>query len=360
MSAFALILAGGSGTRFWPQSRSDRPKQLLPLAGTQSLLQETVSRVQGLIEPSRVYVVTSEIQRAAVVEQLPEVPPEQILSEPVGRDTAAAIGYGCAAIAERDPEAVVAVMPSDHVIRPSSKFADALRSAIQHVRKSDDIAIFGIPPAHPSTAFGYIERGRKLESEDGYEIFTVKDFREKPNRATAEEFLASGHFYWNAGIFVWQAARLLKGLKDFLPKTHAGLLEILRARDTDAADQVLARVYPEFQKISIDFAFMEKVDGGLVVFEADFQWNDIGSWNALEKIYHNDREGNTLLGRVVALDTANTTAWTDDQHVIGLIGVKDLVVVRTEDATLIVAKDQVERVKDLVAELHKRGLEAYT
>ncbi len=359
MSTYALILAGGSGTRFWPQSRVDRPKHLLPLAGSDSLLQQAVRRVAELVGAEKVYIVTNEQQRASVLEQLPEIPPRQVLSEPFGRDTAAAIGYGCAVIAERDAEAIVAVTPSDHLIRPTSKFIETLKTAVSHVRKTEDIVVFGLSPSFPSTAYGYIERGRPLETRAGG-AFEVKSFREKPDLETAQSFVDSGNFYWNSGIFVWRAARLLDGLEQHLPVTRQGLRQIVAHLKDDDFPKILRETYEGFAKISIDFAVIEKVSSGLTVIEAGYQWNDIGSWNALEKIYHKDRDGNTLLGKVLCLDVKNSAVWTDEHRLIGLIGVSDLIVVQTEDATLICPRSEVERVKQLVEELHSRGLEEYT
>ncbi len=330
------------------------------MAGSDSLLQQAVQRVSKAIDAKNIYIVTNEVQRAAVLEQLPDVPPEQVVAEPFGRDTAAAIGLGCALIARRDPEAEVVVTPSDHLIRPTSKFVEILKAAIGHVRKTDDVVVFGIPPSFPSTAYGYVERGRPLDAKLAVEAYEVKCFREKPDKETAQRFVDSGNFYWNSGIFVWSARRLLAGLEKHLPDTRAGLAEIAAAAGSDHFSAVLHERYEGFEKISVDFAFLEKIERGLTVIEATYQWNDIGSWNSLEKIYHKDRDGNTLLGKVLCLDVENTAVWTDEHRLVGLIGVRDLIVVQTADATLICPRSEVERVKELVKLLHERDLEAYT
>ncbi|RME75054.1 MAG: mannose-1-phosphate guanyltransferase [Planctomycetota bacterium] len=347
-----VILAGGSGTRFWPMSRRRRPKQLLGLDGGPPLLERAATLLETLLPPERRWVVTTRPQADAVAACLPELPPGHVIVEPCGRDTAAAIGLGAAAALRHDPDATVVFMPADHVIRPASRFRATIEAAVRLLApRPQAVVTIGIPPREPSTAFGYIERGEPLTGRElgSHRAFTVRRFREKPDRATSEAYLATGNFYWNAGIFCWRADAMLAALEQRLPET---------ARAVRLEGEALEAAYAGLPKISVDYALLEHHPEVLVV-EADFAWSDVGSWNALPELLGADEHGCTVLGAEhVGLESENVIAVADDGSVIATVGVRDLVVVRTGDATLVCARDRVQDVKKLVAELERRGRES--
>jgi mannose-1-phosphate guanylyltransferase len=343
----ALILAGGSGTRFWPKSRARLPKQLLSLDGGPTLLEQAAARLAGAVLPERIFVVTTAEQAPLVRERLPAVPPENVIAEPCGRDTAAALGLGAAAIARRAPDAVIAAMPADHVIRPASRFRDAVAAAVELISdRPGAVATIAIPPTYPATAYGYLERGERLPLRGARRAFRVARFREKPDRATAERFVAAGGFFWNGGIFVWRARDLLAALERYLPATGAAV-----RLEGDA----LARAYPGLQKISIDFAVLEKHED-VVAVEADFEWSDVGSWNAVPPLVGEDAQGNAALGAAhVGLDSRGVLVVGDPGALIATIGLEDIVIVQAGQATLVCRKDRVEDVKKVVERLEREG-----
>jgi mannose-1-phosphate guanylyltransferase len=343
----ALIMAGGSGTRFWPKSRARLPKQLLSLDGGPTLIERTAARLEGAVLPERIFVVTTAEQAPLVRERLPAIPPENVIAEPCGRDTAAALGLGAAAIARRAPDAVIAAMPSDHVIEPASRFRQAIEGAVELVlAREGAVATVGIVPAHPATGYGYIQRGEPLRTRGARRAFRVARFREKPDRASAESYLASGEYYWNGGIFVWRARDLLRALDRFLPETAAAVrLE----------GEALARAYPALAKISIDYAVLERHEDVLVV-EADFAWSDVGSWSAIPPLVGEDAQRNAVVGAAhVAIDSRGVLVVGEGADVVATIGLEDVVVVKAAGALLVCKKDRVEDVKKVVAELERRG-----
>jgi len=364
MAIYQLILAGGSGTRFWPLSRANKPKQLLSLDGGPTLLAQAASRLEGAVRPDHVFVVTTAAQAPLVREALPQVPPENVIAEPAGRDTAAALGLGAAAIHRRDPDAVMVAMPADHLIRPVSKFKAAIETAVRVTTiLPDAVVTIGIPPDHPSTAYGYIERGAPLKETLPPEkqrdagvrnalqhapVHAVARFREKPDKATAEAFLAQGGFFWNGGIFVWRAASMLAALDEFLPETGA----VVRLEGA-----ALEERWSSLKKISIDFAVLEK-HPRVVVVEADFAWSDVGSWSALPAIHGVDGDGHTQVG-VTAIHHGSkgvlAVGTGDGKRIITTVGLEDVVIVDTEDALLVCRKDRVEEVKALVQRLEREG-----
>jgi mannose-1-phosphate guanylyltransferase len=355
-----LILAGGSGTRFWPKSRAALPKQLLSLDGGPTLLEKTAARLEGIVAPERIFVVTTAQQAPLVRERLPQVPAENVIAEPMGRDTAAAIGLGAAAIARRDPDATIVSTHADQLIEPPSKLRAVVDTAARVLAlRPEAVVLVGIRPDHAATGYGYIERGEllsesaALDPRDRAKLarlahvpYRVRRFREKPDRVTAEAFVAQGGFFWNAGIFVWRAKALLGALERFLPATAA----VVRLEG-----EALAAAWPGLTKVPIDIAVLEKHEEALVL-EADFAWSDVGSWTALPPIHGADADGHTVLGAThVGVGSRGLIVVGDGRRVIATLGVEDLVIVDTPDALLVCRKDRVEDVKKITQELERSG-----
>ena len=297
----AVIMAGGSGTRFWPASRKERPKQLLALSGERTMLQSTVDRLEGLVPPERLRIATTARLVDPIAEQLPDVARDAILVEPCKRDTAPAIGLAAVHLLRDDPDAVMAVMPSDHVIRPPETFRAALETARDLVQEDPSrLVTFGIRPTYPAESFGYIERGEALATTpDSHHAFAVACFREKPKAEIAEEYLASGRFYWNSGIFVWKARTILDELAKNRPAIVEHLNKIGRAIGTPDYQSVLETEFAAIDPISIDFGVMEHAEN-VVVIEAPFEWDDLGSWRALERLRKPDETGQRRRRRAVS------------------------------------------------------------
>ncbi|HEV2856273.1 MAG TPA: mannose-1-phosphate guanylyltransferase [Thermoanaerobaculia bacterium] len=345
----ALILAGGSGTRFWPLSRKSNPKQLLALEGERSLLRETVERLRPLVEPKDVWVCTTAALAERVHGDLPEVPPEQILAEPQGRNTAPAIGWSIRSMPEEARRGVVAVLPADHRMGDPAAFRDALGRAGRVVEREDRVMTLGVVPRWAETGYGYLE----LEPEAGPEgVRRVRRFVEKPSPENAARFVAAGHYLWNAGIFVFRGTTLLSILERLQPELARGLEEI--ANVSDSPDQ-LAELYGRLPSDSIDYAVMEKLDD-ISTLPLDCGWSDLGSWEALDEVLPRDEGGNAGRGDRLAVDAHGNLLFAD-AGTIAVLGVEDLVVVRTGDAVLVCPKSRSQEVKKLVAELAARGRE---
>jgi mannose-1-phosphate guanylyltransferase len=357
----AVIMAGGSGTRFWPESRDARPKQLLRLLGAQSMLRMTVDRLSGLVPAERILVATAERLVPAVTAELPESPRGAILGEPCKRDTAPCVGLTALLIARRDPDATMLVLPADHVIRPTEAFAQAVQFGAALIEESPSrLVTFGIRPTYAAETFGYIERGEPLAdvSADNPQAYHVRQFREKPPLAVAQDYLAAGTFYWNAGIFLWKATTIIQELRTREKSMLERLERIADAYETAEFESVFAREFAAIQGKSIDYAVMEHARD-VVVVEAPFAWDDAGSWQALERLTERDKDGNTLVGRQLAIDTTGTIVRTDDEHVVVTIGLHDTIVVHTPDATLVADKSQEEKVRRAVEALRKLGWTEY-
>jgi mannose-1-phosphate guanylyltransferase len=346
---FAMIMAGGGGERFWPASRQALPKQLLRIFGRRTMLQETARRISGLVPAQRLVVVTTALQAPLIARQLPRIPRGSIVAEPFGRDTAACIALGAAIVLSRDPEGIMVVLPADHVIRDRQRLLLALRDACRFARERECLVTLGIVPTEPATGYGYIRRGAAVSRGMRTVFSKVRAFTEKPDRAAARRYLRSGDYYWNSGIFVWKASVIAEEFKRHMPALHRGLLEIRDALGTRRAAAVIRRVYERIERISIDYGVMERSDR-TVVARADFDWDDAGSWCALERHFPADRAGNVILGRSVALDTERCIIVSDD-GIVGCLGVKDLVVVKTADAVLVCRRGAAQDLKRIVREL---------
>jgi mannose-1-phosphate guanylyltransferase len=352
-------MAGGGGTRFWPRSRQQRPKQFLTLSGDRSLLQLAFDRIEAQVPAGRIWVITSHQHQIETAAQLPELGADQIVGEPCGRDTAACIGLGAALIARRDPTAVMLVMPADHVIEPVQEFCRAAHVAERMAEEHASALItFGIPPSYPATGYGYIQRGPEIAVRQGVSVYRVQSFREKPSSDVAEDFVASGEYFWNSGIFVWKAATILQQLRDRQPTLHAAVERIAAAWDGPERDAVLKSEYEKLERISIDFAVMEHAPEVLVV-KAPYRWDDVGSWLALERMHPQDGEGNTILAEHCGIKTKGCVIVGDRGRMIATVGVRDLLIIQDGNATLVADRDDEGTVKQIVELLKKKSLEAY-
>jgi mannose-1-phosphate guanylyltransferase len=356
----AIVMAGGSGTRFWPASRAALPKQLLPLAGPRTLLEDTVARLDGLVPPERVLVVTSARLLDAARRQLPQVPEAGLVGEPCKRDTAPCIGLAALLVSRHDPDATMAVMPSDHVITPSAKFQDAIRQAAALVAEAPGrLVTFGIRPTYPAESFGYIQQGAALAVPPGAApTHAVARFREKPPAQVATEYLAAGNYLWNAGIFVWKAATILAALRERQPECLAHLERIAAAWDGPDREAVFAREFAAIKGISIDYAVLEHATD-VVVIEAPFTWDDLGGWSAVARQRGVDAAGNTVVGRHLGIESVRTIVHAAGDHLVVTMGLEDMLVVHTPDATLVADRSREEAVRQVVAELEKRGWQEY-
>lgn len=352
---YAMIMAGGAGTRFWPASRKQTPKQLLKLAGDRSMIQSTVDRLAGLCPAENLMIVTNQILVDPIAGQLPEIPKSSIIGEPAKRDTAPCIGLAAAWVAAKDPDATMVVMPADHVISPDDVFQASLNHAAELVDADPSrIVTFGIKPTYPAEVFGYIERADEGIAGAKFPSFEVERFREKPDAKTAEAFLAAGTFYWNAGIFVWKARTILEALQKHQPEMFAHIQKIAATIGTDEFDATLQTEFTAIKGTSIDYAVMENYDNVLVV-EAPFAWDDLGNWTAVPRQKGVDEDGNTLVGKTLAVDTQGTLVYGDEDHLIVTVGLEDCIVVRTQNATLVATKKDEAKIKQVVAELEKRA-----
>ncbi len=358
----AVIMAGGSGTRFWPRSRRARPKQLIQIAGPRSLLAATFERLKGAVPAKNIWVVTTRDLAAAIRKEVPGLAKENILAEPAGRDTAAAIGFAAVAVSARDPGAVLAVMPSDHTIHPAATFRRALASAARTVEAEDALLAFAVRPSYAATGYGYIEKGDAFEdSPADLTVFRARLFTEKPDLATAKSYLKHGRFFWNAGIFVWRARTILDEIARHLPAHGALLAEIRKAWGTARAGAALAKAYPRFRKISIDYGVMEPAAraGRVLMAPTSFRWDDVGSWVSLANHLPADAAGNVSEGLVVSIDSAGNIVSSEGKHLVATLGVRDLVVVHTPDATLVATREKAQEIKNVVAALEQKKLDRY-
>ncbi|MBX3437139.1 MAG: mannose-1-phosphate guanylyltransferase [Planctomycetaceae bacterium] len=353
----AVIMAGGSGTRFWPLSRRSFPKQFLTLSGTRSLIQSTFDRCRPDIAADRFWVVTNAVQAGVTRDQLPEIPGEQILIEPCGRNTAPCIGLAAIHLLRQDPEAVMVIMPADHVIGPDQEFRRLVERAVQLTEADPTrLVLFGVRPNYPATGFGYIERGPALPNAS--DAYSVASFREKPDLSTAERYIESGKFYWNCGIFVWRADVILERLRAFEPTLAARLETLAGHIGREDWPEALAEEFPRMPSISIDYSVLERADN-ICLLEAPFAWDDVGSWEALSRLHEQDAAGNTTVGPHGGVDTSGCIIRSEGQHLVATAGVEDLIVVHTPDATLVAARRDEDAIRRLVKHLEESGWDHY-
>ena len=350
---YAIILAGGVGERFWPLSRREHPKQFLSLFEEKSLLQLAVDRLEGLVEPENVYVVTGESYREMVREQLPQLQWENIIYEPYGRDTAAAVGLAAEFVSHRDPLGVMAVLPADHYITDEADFKQKLRVGSEVAKDGKSIIALGIKPSRPETGYGYIQQGERIMEIEDVPIFHAVAFHEKPGIIKAKEYLSADNYLWNSGIFIWRVDLIRKNMATFLPQLAAGLDVIARSIGTKDEYQVIKEIYQKLPRISIDYGIMEKSDQVLVI-PVDFGWDDVGSWTALEHYHKVDQHGNVVNTRGVFLDTQNCLIYSP-HRVVATLGVEDLLIVDGGDCLLVSRKDRAQDIKRIVEGLKDAG-----
>ncbi len=356
---YAVIMAGGIGSRLWPRSRNAMPKQFLDLLGPRTMLQETIARMEPLIPLPRVLVVVSQEHASVVQDQVPGLPEENILIEPGPRGTAPCIGLAAVALRKRDPHAIMAVCPSDHLIINEVAFRKAL-SAAAHVAQDGYLVTLGIAPSHAHTGYGYIQRGASLGKPEGLPAFRVLRFTEKPNAPTALEFVESGEYYWNGGIFVWRVDTILDNMKWLLPELHAELQALGETWGSPSHTDRLSSAWRRVPRTTIDYGVMEKAERVAVV-PVDMGWDDVGNWATLTALVAPDEQGNVVhgSGRYVLLDTADTYIHSSAGRLVAAVGLEGLVVVDTPDALLICPKDQAQAVRVVVDRLKAEGLEEY-
>lgn len=349
----AVVMAGGSGTRFWPASRHDRPKQLLALASELSMVEATVARILPLVPAERVWVVTTAATADATRNALGALAPDHVLVEPDGRDTAACAAYAARVLLNRDPDARCLVLPADHLIADEERFRSAMAAGAAVVAARGGLLTFGVEPTRPETGYGYLAVGAADGAEGGWPVHRLDRFVEKPDHDTARSYLETGGYLWNSGMFAWRAADLLAEVRRQMPLLADGVETIGRALGTADEARTLAEVYPRLPRTSVDFGIMEAAESCWTV-PVDFGWSDVGSWPSLAEVLAADDRGNVSRGRTVAIDSRGSVL-VGDGVVVAAVGVSDLVVVATPDAVLVVPRDRAQRVKEVVEALHDRG-----
>ncbi len=356
----AIIMAGGSGTRFWPSSRAKLPKQLLPLAGAGTLIQDTVERLHGLIPLERTLIVTNTRLTEAIQRQLPKLPANAIVGEPCKRDTAPCIGLAALLVLQKDPDATMAVMPSDHVIDPTESFQNALKQASSLVNEFPDrLVTFGIRPTSPSSNYGYIQQGEDLpHTHNESPVHRVAQFREKPPVDVAKEYLSAGNFLWNAGIFVWRAKTIIKALAEHQPDCLNHLQRIADNWNTPDRNTIFSEEFAAIKGVSIDYAVLEHASD-VAVIEAPFTWDDLGSWSAVARQRGQDEHGNTVVGRHLSIDSKDLLVHTCDNHLVVTLGLENILLVHTDDATLVAERSQEDHIRKVVAELESKQWHEY-
>ena len=372
-NAYIVIMAGGSGTRFWPLSREAMPKQLLRIDGEETLIQQTIIRVRPLIPTDHIHIVTNKSQADQIRYQVPELNRDNFIIERAAKNTAAAIGLAAVYLNHHNVDSVMGILPADHVIKNKEAFLDTMECAFTTAGEGYLVTI-GIKPVRPETGYGYIHAGERINSsipplekggKGGFEtggvglsdVFHVDRFTEKPDIDTAKKYVADGHYFWNSGMFVWKTSVIISEIERHMPSLGAGLKEIRSAIGSSDESSVISRVFAGLESVSIDYGIMEKSDK-VVVIQADLGWSDVGSWTALDDISSKDARGNVIAGNVVDIESRNSIIYASNR-LVATAGLKDMVVVDTEDATLVCHKDRAQDVKKIVDELKKRGAEEH-
>ena len=352
-----IIMAGGSGTRFWPKSREHKPKQFLTIFGKKSLVQSTGARFQSMMPNDHIFVIAKENQRDEIHTQLSAFQPDNFIFEPIGKDTAPCIGLASHFVQQKDPDAIVVVTPADHLIRKVSQFRKTINAAVQLAEKEDRFVTIGIPPDQPATGYGYIQVNGTLGKISGVHAYNVKTFAEKPNLATAQRFVESGDFYWNSGMFIFKVSVLFKAIETFLPDLFEGLMEIKKSLKKRDCHKVIEHVYHQIKAISIDYGIMEKTKNVCLV-KGGFVWSDLGNWEQVYRLNPKDREGNVVQGDVVLQDVKNSYV-NASKGLITVVGLENIVVVQEGNATLVCSRDHVEDVKKVLAHLKRKKRTKY-
>lgn len=351
---YVVIMAGGRGERFWPVSREATPKQLITILEDRSFLQATVDRVTSVVPTENVFIITNIAQQEEVIRQLPELPALNIVAEPCGRDTCAAVALGAALVGNKNPNGVMAVLPADHVIPDTEGFQKVLKDTLEFASKGDPIVTIGISPTEPATGYGYIHFGEELDTGLDTTFFKGLQFVEKPDLPTAEKYLASGEYRWNAGMFIWSYQTIFHALKKHQPEMATLCSKWVEADSIETMTDMLEIDYPPITKISIDFAVMEKATN-VVVADGAFTWDDLGAWTALARHIANDPDGNATQADLITVDSSNNVVFDNrsagNKTPIALVGIQDSIIVQTDDAVLVASKKESQKIKDLVKKL---------
>lgn len=354
---YCVIMAGGSGTRFWPQSREEKSKQFLSILTKKSLIQSTVDRFRSIIPWENIYIVAKKSQQKKIEKHAPKMPSENFIFEPIGKNTAPCIGLAAIFIQKKNPNGVMIVSPADHIVKKKARFNQSIMSAIQLAKKKNGLVTIGIFPDRPATGYGYIQINGRIDSFDPATAYKVKTFAEKPNLATAQRFIKSGDFYWNSGLFIFKVSILLKALKECLPDLYDGLMEIKRYIGKSQYDHVLNKVYQQIQSVSIDYGVMERIRN-VYLIKGEFIWNDLGNWEQVYRLSSKNKDNNVVSGDVVLIDTKNSYVSTS-KGVVAVIGCEDVVIVQERGATLVCKRDRVEDVKSVVNRLKRKKMNKY-
>lgn len=356
---YAVIMAGGRGERFWPLSRRERPKQLLPIISDKTMLEETVERVLPLVPLENIVVVTDRELKKAMLRDIPLLKADHIIAEPRGKNTCLAIGLAAIELQRRDPDAVMIVLSSDHLIRPAEKLLEILSEGVRIARQGDYLVTIGINPSRPETAYGYIETGPQFAAEGGILSYEVAAFKEKPDRSTAQQYYLDRRHLWNSGIFIWSAASILESLGRCRPQIKDALDAYATHLGLPDQETALEKLYNETDNVSIDVAVLEVADN-VVVIRGDLEWDDVGSWLALQRIWHTDISGNVEIGKVLTVDTFETTVINKDDGIVVCFGVSDLIVVKTDNIVMVAHKSQIPDIKKLLGQIaENKDLQKY-
>jgi mannose-1-phosphate guanylyltransferase len=343
MNLYAVIMAGGIGARFWPRSKKKSPKQLLKIIGENTMIQETYFRINGLVPNENILIVTNETQKPGILEQLPEIPVENIIVEPFGRNTAACIGLASVIIQQRSPDALTFVMPADHVIKDNENFLNTLKTAANFSVENDALVTIGIQPTRPETGYGYIQIDEDSGKNNVYKVLT---FAEKPNYSTAVDFIKSGDFFWNSGMFIWKIDAILNEMNLLMPDLYEGLIKIRDQINNSDFPNILSEIYGHLKSVSIDYGIMEKSDKVFLV-KGDFSWSDVGSWEAVYELSNKDEDGNVKIGTVYT-DMSHDSYIHSPDRLTAVIGLDNIIVINHNDALLICKRDKAQDVRNVI------------
>ncbi len=354
MNLFAVIMAGGVGSRFWPRSKERTPKQLLNIFGSHTMIQETVARLDGIVDKENIFIITNKVQRDEIVKQLPELPENNIIEEPFGRNTAPCIGLASVVIKSKAADAVTMILPADHIIKDIEEYHNTLKHAAQYAYDSKGLVTIGIKPSRPETGYGYIQIEENEVANNVHKVYT---FAEKPNYATAVRFLESGDFYWNSGMFIWRVDAILNEIEKYMPDLYEGLNELIPVVNSPDFNKTLANVYGKLRNISIDYGIMEKSQN-VYLTKGEFSWSDVGSWEEVYQLTNKDDNGNAIIGKVFTEMTVDSYIYSPDKFT-SVIGVDNLIIINSDDALLICRRDQSQEVKKIVDHLKINKLTEY-
>ncbi|BBI36184.1 mannose-1-phosphate guanylyltransferase [Cohnella abietis] len=354
----SLIMAGGKGERFWPKSRTNLPKQFLNISGNKSMIQQAVARLEKLMSIEQIFVVTNELYAELIRAQIPHLPIDNIIIEPSGRNTAPCIALSSLYIEKRYPDNTMIVLPSDHIIKNESEFVEILRTATTVAERDGSIVTLGISPSYPETGYGYIESSKEVQIVNGMEVHQVRCFVEKPNVITAEGYLNAGNYYWNSGIFIWKSATILHSFEAYMPEIYRVMQDIKVKMDAGLLQEDIHSEFLRMPEESIDYGIMEKANN-IHVIPCKFGWDDVGSWTALDRISERDEFGNVIKGNILNIDTKRCIIESNNGKLVATLGIEDLIVVDTDDVTLICSKEKAQEMKLLLKELRIQKMDQY-